>query len=96
MGKRKATVDPEMAEFEAALLRSLDQAASGEGRVTTPVQIAARRVGRPVGTLKAVPKVSTTIRLSADVVQAFRAAGDGWQTRIDAALKDWLRTHPQV
>lgn len=96
MGKRKATVDPEMAEFEAALLRSLDQAASGEGRVTTPVQIAARRVGRPVGTLKVVPKVSTTIRLSADVVQAFRAAGDGWQTRIDAALKDWLRTHPQV
>lgn len=96
MGKRKATVDPEMAEFEAALLHSLDQAASGEGRVTTPVQIAARRVGRPVGTLKAVPKVSTTIRLSADVVQAFRAAGDGWQTRIDAALKDWLRTHPQV
>lgn len=66
-----------------------------EWRVTTPAQIAARRVGRPVGTLKAVPKVSTTIRLSADVVQAFRAAGDGWQTRIDAALKDWLRTHPQ-
>jgi uncharacterized protein (DUF4415 family) len=46
--------------------------------------------------VKAVPKVSTTIRLSADVVQAFRAAGDGWQTRIDAALKDWLRTHSPV
>ena len=28
-----------------------------------------------------------------EVVQAFRAGGDGWQTRIDAALKDWLRTH---
>jgi uncharacterized protein (DUF4415 family) len=40
--------------------------------------------------------VSTTIRLSPDVLQAFRAAGDGWQTRIDAALKDWLRTHSQV
>ena len=38
-------------------------------------------------------KIATTIRLSADVVQAFRAAGDGWQTKIDAALKDWLRTH---
>ncbi|MBK7052063.1 MAG: BrnA antitoxin family protein [Rhodoferax sp.] len=85
-----------MAEFEAALLRSMDQAASGEGRVTTPTQILARRAGRPVGTVKAVPKVSTTIRLSADVVQAFRAAGDGWQTRIDAALKDWLRTHSPV
>lgn len=45
------------------------------------------------GPQKAPPKVSTTIRLSPDVVQDFRAAGDGWQTRIDAALNDWLRTH---
>ena len=96
MSKFKPATDPEMAEFEAALLRSIDQTARGEGRVTTPDQIMARRPGRPTGTLKAAPKVSTTIRLSPDVVQAFRAAGDGWQTRIDAALKDWLRTHPQV
>ena len=48
------------------------------------------------GPQKAPPKISTTIRLSPDVVQAFRAAGDGWQTRIDAALKDWLRTHSPV
>ncbi len=48
---------------------------------------------RERGPQKSPPKVSTTIRLSADVVQAFRASGDGWQTRIDAALKDWLRTH---
>ncbi|NDG42607.1 MAG: hypothetical protein EBY28_25485, partial [Betaproteobacteria bacterium] len=34
-------------------------------------------------------KIATTIRLSADVVQAFRAAGEGWP--IEAALKDWLR-----
>ncbi len=93
MNKTKAAMDPEMAEFEAALLRSIDQTARGEGRVTTPAQIQARRVGRPVGTVKAAPKVLTTIRLSPDVVQAFRAAGDGWQTRIDAALKDWLQTH---
>jgi uncharacterized protein (DUF4415 family) len=93
MNKTKAAMDPEMAEFEAALLRSIDQTARGEGRVTTPAQIQARRVGRPVGTVKAAPKVSTTIRLSPDVVHAFRAAGDGWQTRIDAALKDWLQTH---
>jgi uncharacterized protein (DUF4415 family) len=93
MSKVKITVDPEMAEFEEALLRSLKQTSRGEGRVTTPEQIVMRRAGRPMGTLKAAPKVSTTIRLSPDVVQAFRAAGEGWQTRIDAALKDWLRTH---
>ena len=48
---------------------------------------------RTRGPQKTPPKVSTTIRLSPEVVQAFRANGDGWQTRIDAALKDWLRTH---
>jgi uncharacterized protein (DUF4415 family) len=33
------------------------------------------------GPQKTPPKVSTTIRLSPDVLQAFRAAGNGWQTR---------------
>jgi uncharacterized protein (DUF4415 family) len=61
-------------------------------RVTgLPLSLQAKLRGR--GPQKAPPKVSTTIRLSPDVVQAFRAAGDGWQTRIDVALKDWLRTH---
>ena len=96
MKKVKPVVDAEMAEFEAALLRSIDQTARGEGRVTTPEQITVRRAGRPAGSVKAAPKVSTTIRLSPDVIEAFRAAGDGWQTRIDAALKDWLRTHSPV
>jgi len=45
------------------------------------------------GPQKSPTKVSTTIRLSSDVLQAFRATGDGWQTRVDAALKDWLKTH---
>ncbi|MDP4029114.1 MAG: BrnA antitoxin family protein [Gallionella sp.] len=31
-----------------------------------------------------------------DVVERFRASGDGWQTRVDAALKDWLKTHSPV
>ena len=96
MKKTKPAIDAEMAEFEAALLRAIDQTARGEGRVTTPEQITSRRVGRPAGPLKATPKVSTTIRLSSDVVQAFRATGNGWQTRIDSALQDWLTTHSPV
>jgi uncharacterized protein (DUF4415 family) len=89
-----SVIDPEMAEFEAALLRSVGQAKAGiTAAVHTPQQIMARRAGRPVGSVKAAPKVPTTIRLSPEVSAAFRATGDGWQTRIDAALKDWLRTH---
>ena len=40
-----------------------------------------------------VTKAHTAIRLSQDVGARFRASGDGWQTRADAALKDWLKPH---
>lgn len=49
-----------------------------------------RSVGRPKAE---VTKERITIRLSPDVLEKFRASGTGWQTRIDAALRDWLRTH---
>lgn len=39
------------------------------------------------------PKLSLTVRYDADVVEAFKATGKGWQTRMNAALKDWLKTH---
>ena len=39
------------------------------------------------------PKVFTGIRLDADVLEAFRATGKGWQTRMNNALKDWLKGH---
>lgn len=48
------------------------------------------RRGRPPA---CVTKERITIRLSRDVVDRFRASGDGWQTRVDAALKDWLKDH---
>lgn len=38
-------------------------------------------------------KVSTTVRFDQDVLEAFRATGKGWQTRMNAALKEWLREH---
>ena len=49
-------------------------------------RVPARR-GRPP--LKK-PKKSTTIRLSQDVIDHFKAGGPGWQTRMDAALRDWI------
>ncbi len=39
------------------------------------------------------PKAPVTIRYDADVLEAFRASGEGWETRMNDALKDWLRTH---
>ena len=46
------------------------------------------RRGRPKAE---VTKERITIRLSPDVLTAFRASGSGWQTRIDTALRDWLK-----
>ena len=45
------------------------------------------------GPQRAPTKQRITIRLSPEVVEQFRATGDGWQTRVDAALQDWLKSH---
>lgn len=50
---------------------------------------ARRKAGRPRGS----SKVSTTIRFDADVVAKFRARGRGWQSRMNAALREWLQTN---
>lgn len=50
-----------------------------------------KRMGRPPST--APLKVSTTVRLDADVLAGLHATGRGWQTRVNAALRDWLRRH---
>jgi uncharacterized protein (DUF4415 family) len=34
------------------------------------------------------PKVSTTLRLDVDVIEHFRKDGPGWQSRINAALRE--------
>lgn len=48
------------------------------------------RRGRPAGTAL---KSQVTLRLDKDVLAAFRSGGRGWQSRINAALKEWLRAN---
>ena len=43
------------------------------------------RRGRPLGS---GTKTQITLRLDVDVVDKFKASGDGWQTRINAVLRD--------
>ena len=50
-----------------------------------------RKPGRPKA---ATTKIPTAIRLSADVVEYFKSTGAGWQSRIDAALREWMSGHP--
>lgn len=88
----KAWVDPDDApeltdEFlETGVWRIGDKIVSRE-----EAQIEAiKRRGRPVA---GAAKISTTIRFDADVLAAFKAQGDGWQTRMNDALRDWLKSH---
>lgn len=48
------------------------------------------RRGRPLGS---GTKTQVTLRLDVEVVEKFRATGDGWQTRINDALKSWVQSH---
>jgi len=48
------------------------------------------RGGRP---RKENPKIQISIRYSPEVVAYFKSIGKGWQTRMDEALKEWMREH---
>jgi uncharacterized protein (DUF4415 family) len=61
-----------------------------EGRAAMRAVI---RRGRPAGSRNATRKEQVAVRYSPDVLAAFRATGKGWQTRMDDALKDWLKRH---
>ena len=88
MSKRKPPTDArgEVRELAVADLKSFKRTAEA-----LPASLR-RKVGVR-GLQKAPLKERITIRLSPEVVRRFRATGDGWQTRVDAALQDWLKKH---
>ncbi|MCD8516682.1 MAG: BrnA antitoxin family protein [Burkholderiaceae bacterium] len=45
------------------------------------------------GPQKAPRKVQTAIRYDADIIDAFKSGGPGWQTRMNDALREWLKAH---
>lgn len=51
-------------------------------------------IRRMRGPGKRPAKEQVAIRLDPEVLSAFRAGGPGWQTRMNAALKEWLAAQP--
>jgi len=41
-------------------------------------------------------KLLLSVRYSPEVVEYFRATGDGWQTRMDEVLLEWVKAHSQL
>lgn len=58
--------------------------------------LAAKRKPGQRGPGKRPAKIAINIRLSPDVLDAFRSTGTGWQTKVEGALKDWLKSHTPV
>ncbi len=78
--------DPDVQAFEAALLRSVDQAVAGEGRVTSPEPIK----GQPGRAGMVARKEAVTLYLDVQVLAQWRATGKGWRGRAAQVLTDWI------
>jgi uncharacterized protein (DUF4415 family) len=96
--------DPAAAQAAApeAAMSDVDspQTATADRAGATPIQgddaaATAAKLRRRRGPQKAPTKVLTALRLSPEVIAFFKAAGKGWQTRIDEALRDHVRTHSE-
>lgn len=59
------------------------------------LQVKLRSLKNQRGAQKAPTKEVVTMRLSRDVVEQLRASGPGWQTRVDAALRQWIEKQPK-
>lgn len=84
--------DPDARELDAAWFNRARPA----GEVHPPEFFEAweklrRTRGRPP---LAAPKIATAIRFDADVLAGLRATGKGWQTRVNDAMRQWLKEHP--
>ncbi len=67
-----------------------------KGIVTTGggVKETIAQIRRTRGKNRNPTKEQVAIRLDPEVLAAFRAGGRGWQTRVNAALKEWLGKNP--
>jgi len=71
----------------ADLRESLQQAKSRQfAAVHTPDVL--RKRGRPAGSVASIRKAITAFRLDIDVLSGLRASGKGWQTRVNALLRE--------
>ncbi|MDO9315861.1 MAG: BrnA antitoxin family protein [Burkholderiaceae bacterium] len=50
-----------------------------------------KKRGRPAGS---ITKEQVAIRFDRDVLTALRATGPGWQTRVNDAMREWVKAHP--
>ena len=86
--------DPDAVELTTEQIKRMRPAREALAEVLAERNVEAliKRRGRPA-LPAAERKVSQTLRLDPDVLQAFKATGDGWQTRINDALRAYAKSY---
>lgn len=70
-----------------------DEVASAQSFSDLPPNLREKLASRTRGPQKAPTKTQVSVRLSTEVLNYFKASGSGWQTRMDDALKEYVREH---
>jgi len=83
-------IEADAGQLMPGLRQSLEEAKSGViGRIHTPDEIKKRRVGRPHMESK---RPMMSMRIDQDILDKLRARGKGWQTKVNALLREALLT----
>ncbi|AOJ01310.1 MULTISPECIES: BrnA antitoxin family protein [Burkholderia] len=57
----------------------------------------AAKLTKPCGRPKSAnPKTPLKLRIDPDIVSAYKAQGEGWQTRMNDALRDYAKSHSMM
>lgn len=87
----KKTVNPEQVDNDNP--EWTDKDVKTAVRMTGLPSSLQRKLRGQRGPQKAPRKIQTAVRYDADIIEAFKAGGPGWQTRMNDALREWLKAH---
>ncbi|OOR98778.1 toxin-antitoxin system, antitoxin component [Haemophilus paracuniculus] len=83
---------PELTDEQLAQFKPIEQVMPPEFMQMVLAHQAEREAERRRGKQKAPTKQAITIRLSPEIITAFKATGKGWQTRINEVLLQHIQT----
>lgn len=88
MSVNKPAIGSDLAKVDAHIIQPEEYEEIPELGDEWFMQAVEHEGGEPVG-----EDFSARLRLDEDVLAAFRATGQGWQSRANAVLRDWLKAH---